>query len=69
MKPSINAGSRNTDGNVPNVNFNDSKVYVNNYNPDNHNDNLRAREVVSQRRAPLWGPSLLQITYPTAGHL
>ncbi|MDP2656200.1 MAG: hypothetical protein Q8P11_01405 [bacterium] len=41
------AGSRNVDGNVPNVNFNDGKVKVNWYNTDNYNDNLRLREVVS----------------------
>lgn len=40
------AGSRNSDGNVPNVNWNDDKFHVNWYNPDNSNDNLRAREVL-----------------------
>jgi len=34
---------RNSDGNVPNVNWNDDKLNVNWYNPDNANDNLRAR--------------------------
>jgi len=36
-------GSRNSDGNVPNVNWNDDKLKVNWYNSDNRNDNLRAR--------------------------
>jgi hypothetical protein len=42
-------GSRNSDGNVPNVNWNpdNRKVYVNWYNPDNSNDNLRSRSEVS----------------------
>jgi hypothetical protein len=42
-------GSRNTNGNVPNVNWNpdNRKVYVNRYNPDNRNDNLRSRSEVS----------------------
>jgi hypothetical protein len=38
-------GSRYSDGNVPNVNWNDdSKMNVNWYNPDNRNDNLRSRQ-------------------------
>jgi len=42
-------GSRNVDGNVPNVNWNagNRKVYVNWYNCDNRNDNWRARSEVS----------------------
>lgn len=42
-------GSRNQDGNVPNVNWNpdNRKVHVNWYNPDNTNDNLRSRSEVS----------------------
>ena len=41
-------GSRNSDGNVPNVNFNSDnrKVYVNCYNLDNANGNLRSRSEV-----------------------
>jgi hypothetical protein len=38
-----NSGSRYSDGNVPNVNFNDGKVNVNRYDPSNSNDNLRSR--------------------------
>lgn len=34
------------DGNVPNVNFNDGKLYVNWYNRDSANDNLRSRQVI-----------------------
>jgi len=41
-------GSRNRNGNVPNVNWNadNSKIHINWYNPDNvnANDNLRARQ-------------------------
>jgi hypothetical protein len=42
-------GSRNRDGNVPRVNWNpdNRKIYVNWYNPDNSNDNLRSRSEVS----------------------
>jgi len=45
------SGSRNPDGNVPNVNFNDDKVNVNYYNPDNSNENLRVRSEVSRARS------------------
>lgn len=41
------AGSRSTDGDVPYVGFGGSGVYVSYYDPGNHGDNLRAREVVS----------------------
>jgi hypothetical protein len=52
-------GSRNSDGNVPNVNWNsdNAKLQVNWNNPDNRNDNLRARAEVSTTRsqmAPFW---------------
>lgn len=50
MKVSKISGSRNSDGNVPKVYWNDaSKLNVNWYNPDNANDNLRSREVVSNK--------------------
>jgi len=52
MKEGKLSGSRNDDGNVPNVNWNDGKLKVNWYNPDNANDNLRTREVVSTRIIP-----------------
>ena len=44
-------GSRNSDGNVPNVNWNtdNRKLHVNWNNPDNRNDNLRARAEVSEQ--------------------
>ncbi|HAT73617.1 MAG TPA: hypothetical protein DCS08_01265 [Candidatus Moranbacteria bacterium] len=47
-------GSRNLDGNVPNVNFNrsDGKVNVNWTNPSNANDNLRSRQKF-QKENPL----------------
>lgn len=41
--------SRNSDGNVPKVNWNGGKLYVNWYNPRNANSNLRAREEVSSK--------------------
>ena len=49
MKLDNITGSRNSNGNVPNVNFNpdNRKVYVNWNNPDNANDNVRARSEVS----------------------
>jgi hypothetical protein len=40
-------GSRNSDGNVPNANWNDGKFKVNWYNPRNANSDLRARAEVS----------------------
>lgn len=42
-------GSRNPNGNVPNVNWNPNygKVNVNWWNPDNRNGNIRPREEVS----------------------
>ncbi len=45
-------GSRNSDGNVPNINWNSysDKLNVNNYNPDNFNDNIRARVEVSHKK-------------------
>ena len=42
-------GSRNSNGNVPNVNWNDDKLNVNWYNPDNANSNIRARAEVSAK--------------------
>lgn len=41
--------SRYSDGNVPNVNWNDDKVNVSWNNPTNRNDNLRSRAAVSPR--------------------
>mgnify|MGYP003394238201 FL=1 len=43
------AGSRNQNGDVPEVNWNadNRKVYINWYNSDNRNDNLRSRSEVS----------------------
>ena len=52
MGRGTNTGSRNSDGNVPNANWNDGKFYVNWYNADNSNSNLRAREEVSRRKVP-----------------
>ena len=49
------SGSRYSNGNVPNVNFNNDKVSVNYYNPDNYNENLRARAEVSRQEAPYSG--------------
>ena len=47
MKSDNATGSRNVNGNVPNVNWNDDKLNVNWYDPQNANDNLRARAEVS----------------------
>lgn len=44
-----NDGSRNSDGNVPNVNWNDSKLKVNWNRTSNSNDNLRSRSEVSNK--------------------
>jgi hypothetical protein len=51
MEADNNSGSLFPDGSVPNVNWNDDKLNVNNYNPDNANENLRARAEVSRREA------------------
>ena len=45
------SGSRDSDGNVPNVNWNDDKLNINYYNSDNANENLRARAEVSRWEA------------------
>ncbi len=47
-----NVGSRNSDGNVVDVNWNDDKANVNWYNPDNADDNLRFREKFQKKRTP-----------------
>jgi len=49
MRLGNNTGSRNQNGNVPNVNWNadNQQVKVNWYNSDNRNDNLRTRSEVS----------------------
>jgi hypothetical protein len=49
-------GSRNSDGNVPNMNWNDSKVQVNWYNLDNSNSDYGLRsEVLTSSPTILWG--------------
>jgi len=60
MKSDNATGSRNADGNVPNVNWNadNGKLNVNWYNPRNANGNLRARAEVSGK-APVRGLFLL----------
>jgi hypothetical protein len=50
-------GSRYSDGNVPNVNWNDDKLKVNWNNTDNANDNLRSREKSPQRNPDYFGIS------------
>jgi hypothetical protein len=59
-------GSRNSDGNVPNVNWNDGKMNVNWTNPDNRNENLRSRQKF-QKESPL-ARAFSQIFHPTVGH-
>jgi len=43
-----NTCSRNSDGNVPNVNWNDGKLNVDWNHPDDANGNLRSRAEVSK---------------------
>jgi RNA-directed DNA polymerase len=52
MKSSNATGSRYQNGNVPNVNWNsdNGKLYVRAYNPQNANDNLRARAECDVRK-------------------
>jgi len=49
MESDKKTGSRNSDGNVPGVNWNDGKLKVNWYNPRNVNSNLRVRAEVSAK--------------------
>ena len=44
------AGSRDNNGNVPNVKWNNGNFHVNNYNPNNSNENVRARSEVSSQK-------------------
>lgn len=52
METGKETGSRYSDGNVPNANWNDGKLNVNRYNPDNANDNLRSREKSPKKGSP-----------------
>lgn len=69
MNPNNATGSRNRDGNVPNMNWNadNRKLNVNWYNPQNANDNLRARAEVSGK-ALFGGFFLSEIFYPAVYH-
>ncbi|MFH1170376.1 MAG: hypothetical protein V1704_02355 [Candidatus Vogelbacteria bacterium] len=51
------SGSRDSDGNVPDVNWNrdNRKLYVNSHNPRNRNANLRARQEVSRNKESIVG--------------
>lgn len=62
-------GSRNPDGNVPNVNWNadNGKVNVNWHNPDNAYGNLRSRQEVSVNN-PAKRDYLFCIFYPAVDH-
>ncbi len=62
------SGSRNSNGNVPNVNWNDDKMNVNWYNPDNYNGSFRARAEVSKQEAPLFGLFVCQKLVPARCH-
>lgn len=64
-------GSRNSDSNVPNVNWNpdNRKVYVNWYNPDNRNDNLRTRAEVSTIERGPHSPLSRCVPKPSGHHL
>ena len=54
MKPDKNSGSRFSDGNVPNVNFNpnNGKVNVNRCSPADADDGLRSREKFPKEEVP-----------------
>lgn len=53
MESGNETGSRNSNDNVPRSNWNNDKFYLNWYNPDNANDNLRSREKF-QEIPPEW---------------
>ena len=55
------------DGSVANVNWNDGKLYVNWYNRDNANDNLRSREVVLPKTRSS-GSLVNAVSYPAVQH-
>jgi hypothetical protein len=61
-------GSRNSDGNVPNVNWNpeNRKLYVNWTNRDNRDANLRSRSEVFAPSPPLW--RVLRVFEPASRH-
>jgi hypothetical protein len=65
-------GSRNSDGNVPNVYWNDDKLRVNYNTSDNRNPNWRSREVVSEEGPEHIGAIsfdyLFEIFYPAISH-
>jgi hypothetical protein len=46
-------GSRNSDGNVPNSNWNDGQAKLNWYNTGNRNEDLCGREEVFHNKEPL----------------
>jgi len=60
--------SRNSNGNVPNVYCNSGKVYVNWYNPQNVNANIRTRAEVP-RTGRLTPRFRFNICNPTIRHL
>ncbi len=53
MKSGKITGSRDSDGDVLNANWNDGKFQVNWNNPDNRNDNWRVRQEVSKKKSCL----------------
>ena len=63
-----NDGSRNSDGDVPNVNWNDDKLKVNWNRTSNSNDNLRSRSEVSYKNTILCMVFLFGMTFPTKRH-
>ena len=72
MKSGKETGSRYSDGNVPNVNWNsnNSEMNVNWYNPGNANDNLCSREKFLKKKSRNYGISLIifKIFYPAVRH-
>ena len=71
MESDKKTGSRNRNGDVPNVNWNRvyGKLYVNAYNASNRNDNLRPRAEISKKGLLKRGSFLFKIFYPAASHL
>lgn len=61
MEPGKETGSRYSNGNIPNVNWNgnNSEMKVSRYNPGNCNDSLRAREKFLKKKSRFNGISLI----------
>ena len=58
IKSGKSTGSRCSDGDAPNVNWNDGKMKVNWNYSDNRNDNLRSRQKFLKKKFQFIGTSL-----------